>query len=99
MELLERALAAVREEFLGKASTLDYRWWRSTTGLDAPRLDVWFTVETDSDLAIAKRHALHSQLDEVTRTTLARNGYLRQTRDVIAVSLWSREALDRGDWR
>ena len=92
-------LAAFRHAFRSKASTLDVVFWRSTEGLDAPRLDVWFTVATDSDLAMARGHGLASQLDEATRTHLARSGYLRRTEDVVMVSLSSREAMDRGDWR
>ena len=97
--LIEPTLAAVRDEFRAKAPTLDFKFFRYTTGLDAPRLDVWFIVATDADLALAKMQDLASKLDEATRTRLARNGYLRQTRDVVIVGLWSREALDRGEWR
>ena len=99
LALVESSLAAVRDEFRTKASTLEFKFWRSTEGLDAPRIDVWFTVATDSDLAMAQGHGLQSQLDEAARMALARNGYLRQTGDVVIVSLWSRDALERGAWR
>lgn len=97
--LLEPTLATIRDALRSVAPTLDYHYWRSPIGLDAPRLDVCFHVATEAEMLACRRHDLGARLDEETRRQLARNGYLRRTGDVILVALRSREALERGDWR
>jgi hypothetical protein len=66
--------------------------------LDAPRLDVTFTVAA-GDEEDASFRALREELDAATRDALARNGYIRRTGDVVTVSLRSRETLERLGWK
>ena len=94
MVLAQRAVEHARASFLPAVPSLEAHFRRDMTGLDAPRLDVMFTVAAGDEGGAIMR-ALEEELDAATRDALARNGYLKQTGDVVTVRLRSRETLDQ----